>query len=151
MEPTNLLRRLAQQEVRMRATPTRCLLALLGLPLVAGFGGLSWVRTAGEPAADGTFTQPATVLRPPGDAAVETRRRHTPAVARVADGREVLLRVHLDVLVVLQLERRREHRGKHRAARIDGGAAQGRKKNLHRVARERRSHTACGGACAAPR
>ena len=46
----------------------RCLLALLGLPLVAGFGGLSWVRTAGEPAADGTFTQPATVLRPPGDA-----------------------------------------------------------------------------------
>lgn len=44
------------------------LLALLGLPLVAGFGGLSWVRTAGEPAADGTFTQPATVLRPPGDA-----------------------------------------------------------------------------------
>ena len=44
------------------------LLSLLGLPLVAGFGGLSWVRTAGEPAADGTFTQPATVLRPPGDA-----------------------------------------------------------------------------------
>ena len=26
------------------------------------------MRTAGEPAADGTFTQPATVLRPPGDA-----------------------------------------------------------------------------------
>ena len=49
------------------------LLALLGLPLVAGFGGLHvWlaVRKNSRRTRRGrrSFTQPATVLRPPGDA-----------------------------------------------------------------------------------
>ena len=70
----------------MRATPVRCLLALLGLPLVAGFGGLSWVRTAGDPAADGTFTQPATVRLTIAD---EIERSFRERIAQFADDDEL--------------------------------------------------------------